>query len=244
MRILRKPGSALLILVLLTVLSKSMAIAGDYASREVVGFSTDGRYFSFEQFGVQDGSGFPYSEIFIIDTESDSWVKGAPVKILLEDENKGVGEARKQARSEAESLLSQYGISDSGEHLASNPRAEISADPHNIAINAAYQMTPPAEEIVRFSIKEKSLNSERCSAFTDEEIKGLTLIMTRNGQSSALQDDEHLPESRGCPLGYSFADIYRHVSGDTQTFVILLHMEQIGFEGPDSRFLAITERLP
>jgi predicted secreted protein len=53
-----------------------------------------------------------------------------------------------------------------------------------------------------------------------------------------------VPESRGCALGYSFADIYRHVSGGAQVYAILLHMEKIGFEGPDSRFLAVTARLP
>ena len=244
MHIIRNFFSALFILVLLTILSKSVALAGDYASRDIIGFSSDGRYFAYEQYGVQDGSGFPYSEIFIINTENDSWVSGSPVKILLQDEKHGVKEVREDAMNKAQPLLKRHDIREPEEQLASNPRAEISADPHSIAVNTAYQMTPPSEQIVRFSIKEKSLASERCGAFTDNPIKGFTLTLSRNGQNSTLQDDDHLPESRGCPLGYSFADIYRHVSGEMQTFVILLHMEQVGFEGPDSRFLAVSVRLP
>ena len=69
--------------LLFTVLSNSIAWAGDYASRHVIGFSADGRYFAFEQYGAQDGSGFPYAEIFIIDTQADSWVAGSPDSRLL-----------------------------------------------------------------------------------------------------------------------------------------------------------------
>jgi predicted secreted protein len=243
MHIIRKSGFNLLILVFLTALSKSIAVAGDYASRDVIGFSPDGRYFAFEQYGVQDGSGFPYSEIVIIDTSNDSWVAGAPVKVLIDDESLNVDAARERARSEADALLKRHGISDPGELLASNPRAEVSADPQGIAVNTAHQMTPPVEEIVRFSIAEKPLDSQPCSAFTDM-IKGYTLTMSRDGQETVLHDDTRLPESRGCPLGYTFADVYRHVSDGAQTFAILLHMQQVGFEGPDSRFLAVTARLP
>jgi predicted secreted protein len=244
MHIIRKSGFNLLILVFLTALSKSIAFAGDYASRDVIGFSADGKYFAFEQYGVQDGSGFPYSEIFIIDTDDDSWVTGSPVKALIEDESRGVDVARKRAKRQAEPLLKRHRISEPGEHLASNPRSEISADPHEIAIDSNYQMTPPSRQLVRISISEKSLPSG-CKGFADEPIKGFTLTMRQEGQKrTVLHQDKRVPESRGCALGYSFADIYRHVSGGAQVYAILLHMEKIGFEGPDSRFLAVTTRLP
>ncbi len=244
MRVVRRSGFGLLILVFLITVSKSIAVAGDYASRDVLGFSPDGQYFAFEQYGVQDGSGFPFSEIFIIDTHDDSWVKGSPVKVLIENENRGLDDARKRAKSQAAPLLKRHGISEPGEHLASNPRSEISADPHEIAIDSNYQMTPPSQQPVRFSISETSLPS-RCKGFADEPIKGFTLTMWQEGKKRVvLHQDKRVPESRGCALGYSFADIYRHVSGDSQVYAILLHMQQVGFEGPDSRFLAVTARLP
>lgn len=244
MHIFRKSGFNLLILVFLTVLSKSIAVAGDYASRDVIGFSPDGRYFAFEQYGVQDGSGFPYSEIFIVDTNDDSWVKDSPVKALIDSENVGIDAAREQAKSQAGPLLRRHRISEPGEHLASNPRAEVSADPHEIAIDSNYQMTPPSRHIVRFSISEKSLSSG-CKGLTDEPIKGFTLTMLPQGQKrTVLHQDKRVPESRGCALSYSFADIYRHISRGAQVYAVLLHVEKIGFEGPDSRFLAVTARLP
>ena len=45
-----------------------VAEAGDYADRTILGFSPDGSTFAFEEFGVQDGSGFAYANIYMIDT--------------------------------------------------------------------------------------------------------------------------------------------------------------------------------
>ncbi|MBX2804626.1 MAG: DUF2259 domain-containing protein [Hyphomicrobiales bacterium] len=227
----------------MTAVSKSIALAGDYASHEVIGFSPDGEFFAFEQYGVQDGSGFPYSEIFLIDTENDRWVAGSPVRILLDDEAETLDKARQEAKDKAASLLKRHRISDAGEHLASNPRAELSADPHKITVNTAHQMTPPAKEPVRFTLSETPFDSPKCSTFADT-VKGFALTMSRSGNETILHEDERVPESRNCPLGYAFSDVYRHFSGDGETFAILLHMHQVGFEGPDGRFLAITARLP
>ena len=103
------------ILGILMTLSKSIAIAGDYASREIIGFSPGGEHFAFEHFGVQVGSGFPYSEIFIIDTRNDSWVPGTPVRIMLENESKSIEDARQAASVKARKKLQYYEIMEAGE---------------------------------------------------------------------------------------------------------------------------------
>ncbi len=69
--------------------------------------------------------------------------------------------------------------------------------------------------------------------------------MTRAGGGEVtLHDDERLPESRGCTLGYAIADVLRHEGGGKTTYAVLLHVSTVGFEGPDSRFIAVTHRLP
>ena len=60
--------------------------AGDFADREIFGFSPDGGTFAFEEFGVQDGSGFPYATIYVIDTAKDAWVSGTPIRVRIDDE--------------------------------------------------------------------------------------------------------------------------------------------------------------
>ena len=62
------------------------AVAGDRALIDYVGFSADFRYFAFEEFGIQDGSGFAYSNIFVVDLATDSWVVGTPVRVQAESE--------------------------------------------------------------------------------------------------------------------------------------------------------------
>ena len=57
------------------------ALAADAADRAIIGFSGDGRFFAFEEFGIQDGSGFPYANIYVIDLEKDRWVEGSPEHI-------------------------------------------------------------------------------------------------------------------------------------------------------------------
>ena len=52
------------------------AAAGEFAQVDLLGFSRSGSHFAFEEYGVQDGSGFPYSNIYVIDVGDDSWVPG------------------------------------------------------------------------------------------------------------------------------------------------------------------------
>ena len=47
---------------------------GDTASIEILGFTADGSVFAFEEYGIQDGSGFPYSHRFYIDTATDRFL--------------------------------------------------------------------------------------------------------------------------------------------------------------------------
>jgi len=59
-------------------------LAGDAAARRITGFSPDGRYFAFEQYGQLDAgtSASGYSEIDIIDTRSDEFIGGKPIVIV------------------------------------------------------------------------------------------------------------------------------------------------------------------
>ncbi len=54
------------------------AQANDAAARRIIGFSPDGRYFAFEQYGTLDWERirFGYSEIAILDTQTDQFVGG------------------------------------------------------------------------------------------------------------------------------------------------------------------------
>jgi predicted secreted protein len=60
------------------------AQAGDAAARRVNGFSPDGAYFAFEQYGTLDAgaSDSGWSQIDVIDTRTDQFVGGKPIVIV------------------------------------------------------------------------------------------------------------------------------------------------------------------
>src|SRR5690606_4210255 len=81
----------------LLILACTMATdvrAGDVAELDILGFSQNGGIFAFEEYGVQDGSGFPYANRYYIDTATDSYVKGTPVRVRIDDENASLQAAR------------------------------------------------------------------------------------------------------------------------------------------------------
>src|SRR5690349_20466243 len=107
-------------LIALLALAATPAIAGDRALIDYLEYSNDGRYFAFEEFGVQDGSGFPYSNIYIIDLPADSWVSGSPYRARIDDDGADVEDARDMAFDQAEDKLDALGISVAAHVIAVN----------------------------------------------------------------------------------------------------------------------------
>ena len=67
-----RPGASIVGLCALMLLA-TPAFAGDRALVDIIGYSENANYFAFEEFGIQDGSGFAYSNIYVVDLETDSW---------------------------------------------------------------------------------------------------------------------------------------------------------------------------
>ncbi len=217
------------------------AHAGDFAERQILGFSPDGRYFAFEQFGVQDGSGFPYAEIFVIDTRHDSWVKGSPFRVLLKDERAELKWARRDAMNKAGNLLRQLVISAPGTLLASNPPSELSADPHKVSVNARFAI-PSLREPWVFTLAETGFKTARCADLTGNRTRGFRLsVVPHEKPARQLHADTGIPDSRGCPLNYAISDVIMHEPEQgARVFAILISVFSFGFEGPDRRFIAVT----
>ena len=221
--------------------------AGDYADREIIGFSADGNLFAFEQFGVQDGSGFAYAEIFLIDTRTDSWVDGSPYRVLLRDEFSKIADARSKAREMAGAALGP--ITDRGIIAATNRPDENISNPYIISVKPRSFILPNDQQKMDFRIDLIELQTpDNCKNLVgDTDITGYRLTRTsgREQQGSVtLHEDKSIPISRGCPLDYQPADVVFHYSQQGKyTVVILIRIESFGFEGRDGRFLAVSAPL-
>lgn len=226
---------------LATLFAALPVYAGDFAERYILGFSPDGRYFAFEQFGRQDGSGFPYADIFLIDTHRDAWVNGSPYRVLLKDERAKIKWARREALSKAGNALRKYTISRPGRLLASNPAAELSANPHEVRVNARFAI-PSVKEPWVFRLEERAIALQRCADLLGKAAKGFSLrVMPFEASARELHSDHTIPESCGCPLRYAISDVILHEPNEApRVFVILISVYSFGFEGPDRRFIAVT----
>ncbi len=249
--ILRRSRRRVLNIVTLSLIFISGAFgsarAGDIADRHFWGFSPDGAYFAFEEFGVQDGSGFPYSNIYVINTKKNSWVKGSPIRVLIEKENATQSIARTSARKRAADIFARLNISQSGKLLAHNPATEINRNRKSVTV-APGPLNFLKQYALTFELAEIGVPTKRCNDYGDESQIGYSLNVTRvGGKKVALHRDTRIPTSRGCPKSYALHDVYRYSPDKNRQavlYVVILQVFSYGFEGDDGRFLAAGYWLP
>jgi predicted secreted protein len=222
-----------------------VAHAGNVAELEILGFTKDGSVFAFEEYGVQDGSGFPYANRYYIDTSTDSFLKGTPIRVRLEDESAKLEAARLQARQKGETIVSQAELSaNRGITAGFNPVTELSADPHRMAVNPR-PIFSSVDQPLEFRLDELGMNNtEGCES--QGEINGFRLLRIEaqdGGTTKLLHEDKAIPKSRGCPNGYRIGAVQTFSMDSLSAYAVLIAVRQYGFEGPDFRWIAVTGRL-
>lgn len=229
--------------ILIIIATPSLSSAGDFAKREILGFSIDGQLFAFEEYGVQDGSGFPYSTIYIVNTATDAWTAGSPFRSRLEDETKSIFEAREEALILAGTVMKSF--ESRGNIVATNRATELSIDTKRIVANPRL-VVPAIDDQIEFRLEEILFSGQQiCEAFGTTKGFRVLKIGTHDGDETIiLHEDASIPESRNCPLRYDFADLITYYpNGESPKFAVLIRMQTVGFEGPDGRYLAITGAL-
>jgi len=221
------------------------AHAGDVAELEILGFTKDGGVFAFEEYGVQDGSGFPYANRYFIDTNDDSFLKGTPIRVQIDDENATLEAARLQARQKGEAIVKQAELTaNKGITAGFNPVTELSADPHRMVVNPR-PIFSPVDQPLEFRLDELGMNNT-AGCESQGEINGFRLLRLEaqdGGTTKLLHEDKSIPKSRGCPNGYSIGAVQTFSMESLSAYAVLIAVRQYGFEGPDFRWIAVTGRL-
>lgn len=220
------------------------AQAGDSAALNPLGFSADGAVFAFEQYGVQDGSGFPYSEVFAVDLAHDRWVAGTPIRRRIDNENAGLATARAQALAAARPLLQKLKLGGNMVVLAHNPETEVTADRGLMSVRLG-PMDWSAAGTYDLRLKDLSFPAGANCPSEDGRVHGFRLTLTdaKTGKVLDERTDKAVPASRGCALGYELELLARSGSGDDR-FVAVIAIRTLGFEGPDRRFMAVPVAFP
>lgn len=201
---------------------------------------------------MQDGSGFPYSDIYVIDLNANSWVAGTPVRAMTEDETATLGATRMKALTEVAGVLSAHKVSEPALTLASMPATEVQEDRSTVTFDPNYlhmggSVPVPTADLwgQRYTLKVKATEAtpkpEHCK---DSEERVMALKITLNNLNSGTErtvyEDTEIPKSRGCPTGYDIDKVFAPASdGQDMRFVALIGVYRFGFEGQDRRMIAI-----
>ena len=228
--------------IALVLLTATVVSAGDVAEMRPIGFSPDGRFFAFEQFGEQDGSGFAYAEIQVIDTETDTYVEGTPVSVLIKREEASIGEARRESFNQARAVLEARKIGDDPGHLvALLPIGELSEKAHELR----YQAFPSfyvAEGIHRVFLEEFDAKGQDLCQSMDVKVRGFALFMASDAEPDARREvyrDTKVPKSRNCPSAYAIGGVVTPGLGSSAPHMVMVQIASLGFEGNNLRWLAI-----
>ena len=213
------------------------ALAGDRAQFDAIGFSPDGRYFAFEEFGIQDGSGFRYSNIYVLDLPADKWV-GTPVRIRDDSEDARIADVRAEAAAKAAGALEQNDITFPAMIVALNADGEPDAAAYSLRFGQPGYGLEPVQDEHLLDVETFDLPSGEDCAIIDNETKGFALKLDG---AELRRDSGTVPKSRGCPMDYRIyavvapADIDANPAPD----IAIISVYPFGFEGPDRRFIAV-----
>jgi predicted secreted protein len=241
------------------VVAPSLAHAGDSAARKVLGFSPDGKTFAFEQYASVYESPETIVEIQVIDTLTDSFVKGSPFSVRTkEDDERELDVIRAELMKKAQPTLTQLKVGAAGKHFPGKPSIDLDEiGIYQMAerpLAKTQEITLPGGRKAKLAIEETALGKASCygaggrGTFGNVIVQGLTLTLTLDGgASTVLQTDKRLPKSRRCVTEYGIAEAFLHEAADgAQTLAVLLEtVDAHDFHaGPNRRFMAVTKRLP
>lgn len=250
--------------IALAMLASGHASAGDRAQTAIVGFSPDGAYVAFEEFGSQDGSGFPYSNIYVLDVAANDWVSGSPIRVMIEDDEMsedqlftiGLHAARQRAMQQAASVFAARGIvpGNVGTTVIHHPYSDLEAPAYRVPFSIGAAISPYLAEHNELRLSLRPTASETCASYGLDQVFIFSLELIQDGLVTALQSDSGLPESRVCPTDYRIHQIVVYgIDQPDQTLccaeryamLVLVAMQRgPGFEGPDTRYLGVSGVVP
>lgn len=247
----------------LAFLVTSPLAAAETHKLHVHGFSTDGKTFVFETFGVGDGAGIPHASLYAIDVATDAFISGAPVRTDFTEEAAQQLEAsqpadylaagEKMARDRLQELSAELkttiGPITTGTVRAQHSPFQLnSANPIRFS-TVGYELNYSATEDTKgWSLElqpiEFEAKSSTCASWREFEY-GFRLILTNEKTDTAiiLSEDSRVPKSRGCPQNYHVEQVITHGPKDDLSMAVVVRYASRGFEGFDGKLLAVTGKI-
>ncbi|VAW15065.1 hypothetical protein MNBD_ALPHA11-2031 [hydrothermal vent metagenome] len=214
-----------LILAIFMGLFSFSALAGQNSQFSPIGYSGDGRFFSYEEYRIDEASGDAYSKIYVIDLAEISQVVGTPIIYRANIEQHSISQIREQARQSADAVLQSLEI-DQPAYIAAmigDGQPDVANERLKFAIASAQNIKNQPTLSMGYELSLETFTTEaaaqcdRLVAITPfSSPMGFSLSLKNLPPESAKQQtaiekeiyrDEVLPRSRDCPFSYAIAAI-------------------------------------
>jgi predicted secreted protein len=168
-------------LILLTAVLSSTALAGDFSQLNFIGFSKDGKYLAFEEYGIGSSDEAGVSSIYFVNTLKNEYA-APPVFFRAADsfeetyDYSSDSAARRQTRLSAASALKKYGIipGNTGDQVIARLLNDVTDENTSIYEPKSVTFTPNRREAWlngRFELSLKTVaRDEFCKASEDLEL--------------------------------------------------------------------------
>lgn len=217
------------------------AQAADRYQFNALGYSQDGRHFAFEQFTIQDGSGFPVSDIFVIDLDTDTFAAGSPFEGRIESDGARLEDARRQAGAAAAQAAEALGISRPAVPVTLRGDGALADDGLTMAFGLPTWGLAETEGEYELSLDIfKAPTSQDCVDWFGTEPMGYGLTLSAKSGARNLHSDARIPASRGCAITYKLYGVFLPFEAyGLESAVAVISVWSHGFEGPDRKFIAL-----
>ncbi|MFN2305546.1 MAG: DUF2259 domain-containing protein [Paracoccaceae bacterium] len=231
--------------------------AGQYTHDQIIGFSEDGRYFAYETFGLQRGSGLPYASIYVVDLDRDAWVSGTPFEASEGEDAMAQVEAapyaalaasRESVRQSAEPLLRDLNIRRPATVLYAAGIGQAHDASGTTQIDIPNPDDPTADPMGSFSLVLESITAPGGAdyCYQPESLRGYRMTLQAPGAAAqTLHADQRIPASRGCPTAYRLdAVVSAGYPQESSTLVAMISVWRQGFEGQERHVISLPVPMP
>lgn len=231
-------------LFVLPLLLSTSAYSGDQAYFELTGFSASGQYLAWETGGIQDGSGFQWASLEILNTQTstqeenveyvwDEYVDEFPSEADMLDFEK-----------EKEGIYNAWGIEINkvSEPLVFYPLTDLGVKRDTVTFCLEKYVPDYHSGEITLTLFNKTADIEQSYPEWFPPPVTPVLQIQINEEESVFFQESTVPDEWSYSMSYSIYAIYRNPILPENLIVVLSSTEP-GFEGPNGRFRVVSGSL-
>ncbi len=242
-RVMGKARRMLAALLMLFVAGMAQGVlAGQDTQANPIGYSPEGRYFAYEEFGFREGGSQGFSTIYLVDLVQVSHVVGTPVTHSAPLSEQTLPQIRQRAYAEAEMILKSLQVREPATIVAMIGDGQLGVEENRLVFGVP---TPDSVRKItgRYTLSLNTFETSStipCPDYLDTPPLGFSLSMESFGSSLDVYVDRELPRSRECPHAYRLVSVILPFGAtDISKGVGLVSVLTRGPQGDARHFIAV-----